>query len=348
MDGMPNVNAYMIDSATSTFHKGVVTRREPGPTEVLIDIKFAGICHSDIHTARGEWGPATYPLVPGHEIAGIVTQIGSGVTKFTVGDRVGVGCFIDSCGDCAQCDLDREMFCDEAIFTYNDTGRDGLPTIGGYSKAITVEQDYVCRIANALPLDQAAPLLCAGITLYSPLRRWGAGEGKQVAIVGLGGLGHVGVKLAHAMGAEVSVISQTMAKEADGLAFGASHYYAISEPGVLKSLRRRFDLIISTVSTATDLTPYIACLTMGGVFVNVGLPEHKSEVDLGRLCVGNRILAGSQIGGIAETQEMLDFCAEHGVVPQIEVISGEDINDAYDKVVNSAVRYRYVIDTATF
>ena len=345
---MPTAHAYIIDGPQGAFHKGTITRREPGPTEVLFDIKFAGICHSDIHTARQEWGPTIYPLVPGHEIAGIVAQVGSQVTKFKVGDRVGVGCFVDSCGHCEQCETGHEQWCDHAIYTYNDTGRDGRPTEGGYSSAITVEQDYICHIPDAISLEQAAPLLCAGITTYSPLRRWGAGVGKQVAIVGFGGLGHVGVKIAHAMGAEVSVISQTMAKQADGAAFGASHYYAASEPGTLKSLEQHFDIILSTISAGTDLTPYVKCLKIGGVFVNVGLPEYASQIELGELCFGNRVLAGSQIGGIAETQEMLDFCAAHGVVPQIEIIGGEDIDSAYDKVVNSAVRYRYVIDTATF
>jgi len=348
---MPTASAYAIDSPTGAFHPTTIARREPGPTEVLFDIKFAGICHSDIHTARSEWGPTIYPLVPGHEIAGVVTQVGSQVTKFAVGDRVGVGCFVDSCGTCEYCENGTEQFCvgnPGTIFTYNAIGRDGLPTAGGYSTAITVEQAYVCHIPDAIPLDAAAPLLCAGITLYSPLKRWGAGPGKQVAIVGMGGLGHMGVKIAAAMGAEVSVISQTRSKEADGRAFGASHYYAMSEPDTLTSLVKHFDLIISTVAASTDLTPYIDCLKPGGVMVDVGLPEHESTVALGSLVHGNKILAGSQIGGIAETQEMLDFCAAHGVTPQIEVIGADDITGAYDKVVNSAVRYRYVIDTSTF
>ena len=348
---MPNARAYAIDSPTGAFHPTAIVRREPGPTEVFFDIKYAGVCHSDIHTARQEWGPTKYPLVPGHEIAGIVTQVGSQVTKFKVGDRVGVGCFVDSCGECEQCRSGHEQFClsrPGTVWTYNDIGRDGLPTAGGYSTAITVEQNYICHIPDAIPLDQAAPLLCAGITTYSPLKRWGAAPGKQVAIVGMGGLGHVGVQIAAALGAEVSVISQTMSKEADGRRFGASHYYATSEPGTLKSLRGTFDLIVSTVAAGTDLTPYVACLRPGGVFVDVGLPQYKSEIALGTLCDGNRILAGSQIGGIAETQEMLDFCAAHGVLPQIEVITGDDITASYDKVVHSQVRYRYVIDTATF
>jgi len=344
---MPKANAYAIDNPTGAFHPTTIERREPGPTEVLFDIKYAGICHSDIHTARGEWGPTTYPLVPGHEIAGIVTKVGDKVTKYKVGDRVGVGCFIDSCGTCEQCASGHEQFCSQAIFTYNDTGRDGLPTLGGYSTSITVEQDYVCAIPDGLALDAAAPLLCAGITTYSPLKRWGAGPGKKVAIVGMGGLGHVGVKIAAAMGADVSVISQTMSKQADGLRFGATNYYAAGVPGTLESLRHSFDLILSTVSSSTDLTPYIDCLKPGGVFVDVGMPQHDSQLYMRTLCDGNRIVAGSMIGGIAETQQMLDFCAEHGVAPQIEVIGAKDITAAYDKVVASQVRYRYVIDTST-
>ena len=278
-------------------------------------------------------------------------QVGSAVTKFAVGDRVGVGCFVDSCRHCEQCASGSEQFCDGeggTIWTYNAVGHDGLPTAGGYSQGITVEQDYVCRIPDAIDLTVAAPLLCAGITMYSPLAKWGAGPGKRVAIVGMGGLGHVGVQLAKAMGAEVAVISQTRSKEADGRRFGASEYYATSEPDTLKKLRRSFDLMISTVSGDSNLDALVECLRVGGVLVDVGLPEHASTLHLNRLTGGNRALAGSQIGGIAETQEMLDFCAEHGVAPQVEVISGEEINDAYDRVVGSQVRYRYVIDTATF
>ncbi len=348
---MPEVTAYAVESATGPFVKTTITRREPGPTEVYFDIAYAGICHSDIHTARGEWGPVKYPLVPGHELAGVVSAVGSEVTKFAVGDRVGVGCFVDSCGECEQCVAGDEQFCrgkGGPVWTYGGTGRDGLPTAGGYSRGITVEQDYVCRIPDGIDLDAAAPLLCAGITLYSPLKRWGAGPGKRVAIVGMGGLGHMGVKIAAAMGAEVAVISQGRSKEADGRAFGASEYYATSEEGTLKKLRYSFDLVINTVSAGVDLDALIGTLKVGGVLVDVGLPEHPSTLRLGGLVSARRVLAGSQIGGIAETQEMLDFCAEHGIAATIEVIGGEEITAAYDKVVASDVRYRYVIDTATF
>jgi uncharacterized zinc-type alcohol dehydrogenase-like protein len=348
---MPQAIAYAIDSPTGRFARTTIERREPGPTEVLFDVKYAGICHSDIHTARGEWGDVHYPLVPGHEIAGVVRAVGPAVTKFAVGDRVGVGCFVDSCGQCEQCKAGWENFCEGpggTVWTYNDTGRDGLPTAGGYSTCITVEQDYVLRIPDAIPLDKAAPLLCAGITLYSPLKRWGAGPGRRVAIVGMGGLGHMGVQIAAAMGAEVAVISHGRSKEDDAHRFGATEFYATSEPGTLDRLKRSFDLVVTTVSIAKDVTPLVECLRVGGALVDVGLPEHPVQVKVNELCTGNRIFAGSNIGGIGLTQEMLDFCAEHGLAPQIEVIGGEGIDGAYDRVVASDVRYRFVIDTSTF
>lgn len=349
---MPDVLAYATDDQNCQFYRTTITRREPGPTEVYFEVKYAGICHSDIHTARSEWGKAIYPLVPGHELAGIVTQVGDQVTKFAVGDKVGVGCFVDSCRSCEQCQADHEQFCTNraapTVWTYNSIGRDGLPTAGGYSQGITVEQDFVLRIPDEIPFANVAPLLCAGITLYSPLKRWGAGPGKRVAIVGMGGLGHVGVQIAAKMGAEVVVISQTMSKRDDGLRFGASDYYALDDRDRLRELRASFDLMVSTVAAVTDLDALLRMLKPYGALVDVGLPEHPSTLWLRSITSGNKILAGSNIGGIAETQEMLDFCAEHGVVPQVEIIAGEDITAAYDKVVNSQVRYRYVIDTATF
>ncbi len=349
---MPQAIAYAIDSPTGRFSRTTIERREPGPTEVLFDVKYAGICHSDIHTARGEWGPTTYPLVPGHEIAGIVTQVGSQVTKFAVGDRIGVGCYVDSCGECELCTSGWENFCQSedapTVWTYGDTGRDGRPTAGGYSTVFTVEQDYALHIPESIPLEKAAPLLCAGITLYSPLKRFGAGPGKRVAIVGMGGLGHMGVQIAAAMGAEVAVISHGRSKEADAKRFGATEFYATSEPGTLEGLRRSFDLIVTTLSIAEDVTPLIECLTMFGALVDVGLPEDAVEVKVGAMCTGNRTFAGSNLGGIGMIQEMLDFCAEHGLAAETEVIGGEDINEAYDRVVASDVRYRFVIDTSTF
>lgn len=343
--------AYATDSVDAQFHRTTIQRRELQANDVLIDIKFAGICHSDIHTARGEWGKVNYPLVPGHEIAGIVREVGPGVSKYAPGDRVGIGCFVDSCGTCEQCLQGTEQFCTGeggTTWTYNSVDRYGAPTAGGYSDAIVANENYVCRIPDSIPLDQAAPLLCAGITTYSPLSRWGAGPGKKVAVVGMGGLGHMAVQIAAAMGAEVHVISQTRSKEQDAKKFGATALHAVSEPGTLRALRGQFDLIVSTVSDSPDLDGYIACLKPHAALVNVGLPEHPVTFELDGLTGQNKILAGSNIGGIRETQEMLDFCAEHGLAAQIEVIGGEDITAAYAKVVGSQVRYRYVIDTATF
>ena len=346
---MPEVLAYATDDKNCQFHKTTITRREPGPTEVFFEVKYAGICHSDIHTAREEWGPCLYPLVPGHELAGIVTQVGSEVTKFAIGDKVGVGCMVDSCKNCEYCDQGLEQFCVNGnVGTYNSIGVDGLPTAGGYSQGITVEERFVCRIPDAIPFEKAAPLLCAGVTTYSPLKRWGAGPGKKVAVVGMGGLGHMAVQIAAAMGAEVSVISQTMSKEADGKLFGATNYYAMSEDGILKKLRGSFDIVLSTISAESDLDALLGTLKVDGVFVDVGLPEHPSTFRFGNLIGGDKVMAGSNIGGIAATQEMLDFCAEHGIAPQVEVIGGDQITEAYDNVVASKVRYRYVIDTSTF
>ncbi len=346
---MPEVLAYATDDKNCQFHKTTITRREPGPTEVFFEVKYAGICHSDIHTAREEWGPCLYPLVPGHELAGIVTQVGSEVTKFAIGDKVGVGCMVDSCKNCEYCDQGLEQFCVNGnVGTYNSIGVDGLPTAGGYSQGITVEERFVCRIPDAIPFEKAAPLLCAGVTTYSPLKRWGAGPGKKVAVVGMGGLGHMAVQIAAAMGAEVSVISQTMSKEADGKLFGATNYYATSEEGTLAKLRGTFDLVLCTVAAETDLDALLGTLKVFGTFVDVGAPEDPSKFHMFSLIGGNKAMAGSAIGGMPETQEMLDFCAEHGIAPQVEIIAGEDITEAYDKVVASKVRYRYVIDTSTF
>lgn len=344
------VSAYSIDGPKGRFEKTTITRREPGPTEVYFDIHYAGICHSDIHTAREEWGKCLYPLVPGHEIAGIVTKVGSEVTKFKVGDRVGVGCFVDSCGECDECRSGWENFClrGETIGTYNSIGRDGQPTAGGYSRGITVEQDYVLHIPDEIPLEKAAPILCAGITTYSPLKRWGAGPGKKVVVIGVGGLGHMAVQIAAALGAEVTGIGRTLSKRDDAMQMGATDYVASSNPEAMKALRKTFDIIITTVSDGLDLGLLLSLLKNRGVLVDVGMPEHPSELRVAQLIGGNKVLTGSNIGGIPETQEVLDFCAEHGIAPWVEVIGGDDINDAYDKVVNSNVRYRYVIDTSTF
>jgi len=344
---MTTVSAYAAPSATAPLTETTITRREVGPHDVAFDIHFAGICHSDLHTVRGEWGEVEYPMVPGHEIAGIVTAVGSEVAKYQVGDRVGVGCFVDSCRECAQCRAGEEQYCTNPgmVGTYNGVGRDGQPTQGGYSGAIVVDENYVLRIPDRLRLDAAAPLLCAGITLYSPLRHWNAGPGKRVAVVGLGGLGHMGVKLAHAMGATVTVLSQSLKKMEDGLRLGADEYYATSDPATFEKLAASFDLILNTVSATLDLNDYLGLLTLDGTLVELGMPDQPMTVPAPALIFGRRRLAGSLIGGIAETQEMLDFCAEHEVSPEIEVITPDYINEAYERMLASDVRYRFVIDT---
>lgn len=345
---MLTVNAYAATSPTAPLTRTTIERRDLGPHDVLIEIKYAGICHSDIHTARGDWGPVTYPLVTGHEIAGIVTKVGTEVTKHAVGDRVGVGCMVDSCGECRYCQGGQEQFCIKGnIGTYGATGKDGQPTQGGYSTHIVVTEDFVLRIPDGLDLDVAAPLLCAGITTYSPLNRWGAGPGKKVAVVGLGGLGHVGVKIAHAMGAEVTVLSQSLKKQEDGLRLGADHYYATSNPETFEKLAGSFDLVLNTVSAAIDVNAYLSLLAVDGALVNVGAPPEPLSVNVFSLIMGRRSFAGSMIGGIRETQEMLDFCAAHHLGAEIEVIGADQINEAYERVLASDVRYRFVIDTST-
>jgi alcohol dehydrogenase (NADP+) len=345
---MSTVSAYAATSATEPLTKTTITRRDPGPHDVAIDIKFAGICHSDIHTVRAEWGKPNYPVVPGHEIAGVVTEIGSDVTKHKVGDHVGVGCMVNSCGICSSCKAGLEQYCKNgATFTYNSIDKDGTPTQGGYSQAVVVNENFVVTIPDSLSLDAAAPLLCAGITLFSPLRHWKAGPGTRLAIVGLGGLGHVGVKLGAALGAEVTVLSQSLKKMEDGLRLGASHYYATADGDTFKKLRNNFDLILNTVSANLSLGDYLNLLDVDGTLVELGIPEHPMEVPAFPLALARRSLSGSNIGGIAETQEMLNFCAEHNVTPEIEVIAADYVNEAYERVLASDVRYRFVIDTST-
>ncbi|GAS95060.1 NADP-dependent alcohol dehydrogenase C [Mycolicibacterium canariasense] len=344
------VSAYAATSATSPLTKTTVERRAVGPHDVAFDIKFAGICHSDIHTVKAEWGTPNYPVVPGHEIAGVVTEVGSEVTKYKVGDHVGVGCFIDSCRECDNCKAGQEQYCTGEYGmhgTYNSTERDGSPTYGGYSTAIVVDENYVLRIPDSIPLDKAAPLLCAGITLFSPLKHWNAGPGKQVAVIGLGGLGHMGVKLAHALGAHVTVLSQSLKKMEDGLRLGADEYYATSDPDTFTKLAGKFDLILNTVSANLSMGAYLGLLKTDGTLVELGIPEHPLEVPTFALAGGRRSISGSMIGGIPETQEMLDFCAEHDVTPEIEVIEASYVNEAYDRVLSSDVRYRFVIDAST-
>ncbi|WP_046116458.1 NAD(P)-dependent alcohol dehydrogenase [Ensifer aridi] len=342
---MAIARGYAATDASKPLAPFTFERREPRDDDVVIDIKYCGVCHSDIHQARNEWGNSTFPMVPGHEIVGIVRAVGSKVTKFKIGDRVGVGCFVDSCTTCATRDLDLEQYLPGLVVTYNGVEADGkTPTQGGYSDHIVVKEGYVLSIPENLPLDAAAPLLCAGITLYSPLRHWKAGPGKKVAIVGMGGLGHMGVKLAHAMGAEVTVLSQTLSKKEDGLKLGADHYYATNDPATFPALASSFDLIICTVAAEIDWNAYLNLLKVDGNLVLVGIPENPVPVHAFSLVPARRSISGSMIGSIKETQEMLDFCGEHGIVSEIETIEIEQINEAYERVVRSDVRYRFVID----
>ncbi|MCM3697715.1 NAD(P)-dependent alcohol dehydrogenase [Microbacterium oleivorans] len=345
---MPTVAAYAAPSATDPLVRTTIERRETGPRDILIAIRYAGICHSDIHTVRGDWGPITYPQVVGHEIAGEVVEVGSEVTDFAVGDRVGVGCMVNSCRECENCRAGMENYCLEGnTQTYASVDRDGTITQGGYSTHVVVDQDFVLRIPEGLPYESVAPLLCAGITTYSPLAHWKVGPGSKVAVVGMGGLGHLGVKIAAAMGAEVTVLSQTLSKQEDGLRFGAAHYFATSDDATFRTLANTFDLILNTVSAPLKLDSYLRMLRLDGTMVNVGAPPEPLPLRVFTLFGNRRSFAGSSIGSIAETQEMLDFCAEHGIVPETELIGAHEVNEAYERVLNSDVRYRFVIDIET-
>jgi len=342
------INAFAAPSATEPLIKTTIERREVGEHDVLIEIAYAGICHSDIHTVRGEWGEISYPQVVGHEIVGTVTEVGSAVTLHAVGDRVGVGCMVNSCRECANCLAGQENYCLKGnTGTYTSVDRDGTITQGGYSTHIVVVEDFVLKVPESIPYEAAAPLLCAGITTYSPLAHWNAGPGKRVAVVGMGGLGHMAVKIAHAMGAEVTVLSQTLSKKDDGLRLGADHYFATSDPATFDELANAFDLIINTVSAPLHMDSYLGLLTLDGTLVNVGAPPEPLPIQVFTLFNNRRSFAGSSIGGIRETQEMLDFCAEHGIAPETELISADQINEAYERVLASDVRYRFVIDVAT-
>ena len=340
--------ALIADSPTSPLKAGEIERREPGPHDVVIDIAYAGICHSDIHQAREEWFSSLFPMVPGHEIAGTVAAVGSDVTKFSVGDRVGVGVFVESCQECENCTKGLENYCLRGFTpTYNGKLPNGEPTLGGYSQQIVVEDTYVLRIPDGLELDVAAPLLCAGITTYSPLREWGAGPGVKVGVLGLGGLGHMAVQLAHAMGAEVTLISHSPHKESDARALGADHFLLMSDKGAMKEAKRSLNLIINTVSASINIDQMLSLLATDGTMVSVGLPDKPLSVSTFSLIEQRLRLAGSNIGGLPQTQEMLDFCAEHGIGSKVEVIRGDEVNEAWDRVVNSDVKYRFVIDTST-
>src|SRR5215212_2288462 len=342
------VKAFAAPAAGQPLAPTTIERRPVGPNDVLIEIEYAGICHSDIHTVNGDWGPQPFPVVPGHEIVGVVTEVGPDVTQYRVGDRVGVGCMVNSCGECANCRNGDEQYClDGMVATYAGTDRDGTTTQGGYSTHVVVDAGYVLSVPEGIDGAAAAPLLCAGITTYSPLRRWGAGPGRRVAVVGLGGLGHMAVKIAAAMGAEVTVLSQSLKKQEDGLRLGAASYYATSDPDSFAALAGRFDLIVNTVSAPIDVDAYLSLLGVDGVLVNVGAPAEPLSLNVFSLIGARRSFAGSMIGGIRETQEMLDFCAEHHIGADIEIIPVEKVNEAYERVLASDVRYRFVIDTST-
>jgi uncharacterized zinc-type alcohol dehydrogenase-like protein len=324
-------------------------RREIGAHDVALDIAFAGICHSDIHQAREEWGPAIFPMVPGHEIAGTVTAVGASVTKFKVGDKIGVGVFVDSCRTCENCKQGLQQYCLEGMTgTYNQLERDGKTVaMGGYSNYFVINEDYAVHIPANLPLEGVAPLLCAGITLYSPIKHWKVGPGKKVAVMGLGGLGHMGVKFAVAMGAEVTVLSHSPQKKDDALAMGAHHFVATNDDSIFAAHAKSFDVILNTVSAELDINKYVSLLKLDGTLVVIGLPGKPYAVHVGSLLDGRRSIAGSMIGGIPQLQEMLNFCGEKNIVSDVEVIKADYINEAYERTVASDVKYRFVIDAST-
>lgn len=345
---MPSIHAYAASSATTALAPFSIDRREPGPNDVQIEILYCGVCHSDIHQARNEWGMSMYPIVPGHEIVGRVTATGSHVKHFKVGDLAGVGCLVDSCRTCSQCAAGDEQYCENGwVGTYGSIGKDGQPTYGGYSTQIVVDEQFTLRVPENLDLKAVAPLLCAGITTYSPLRNWKVGPGQKVAIVGLGGLGHMAVKLAAAMGAEVSVLSTSDSKESDAKRLGATHFYNTRKEENIAQLAGKFDFILNTVSAPNSYDMYLSFLRTKGTMVLVGAPPEPSAVSGFSLIMQRKSLAGSLIGGIRETQEMLDFCSEHNITSDIELINMSQINEAYERILKSDVKYRFVIDMAS-
>jgi uncharacterized zinc-type alcohol dehydrogenase-like protein len=345
---MITVNARCTCGPREPFQSTTIERREPGPRDVLIDIAYAGICHSDIDHAHSVRGKTTYPLVPGHEIAGVVSAVGTQVGRFAIGDRVGVGNMVDSCRICESCRAGLEQYCSgRRVLTYNSIDRDGRITHGGYSQKIVVDEAFVVRIPESIPLANAAPLFCAGITLYSPLRHWNAGPGKRVGIAGFGGLGHVGVQMSKALGAHTTVFDLSPYKRDDALRFGADDYRVASDPAAFADLANSFDLIISTVPANVDLDAYLGLLAVDGTYVNLGVPERPLSVGAMSLLRNRRSIAGTLSGGLPETQEMIDFCAEHGIGAKVEVIGADRIDEAYERLLAGDVRYRFVIDVAT-
>ncbi len=343
-----NTRAYAAMTAGADLVPYQFDRRELGGHDVALDIAYSGICHSDIHQAREEWGAALFPMVPGHEIAGTVIRVGSSVTKFKVGDLIGVGVFVDSCRVCENCKAGLEQYCLEGMTgTYNSYERDGTTlAMGGYSNYFVINEDYAVHIPANLPLEGVAPLLCAGITLYSPIKHWDVGPGKKVAVMGLGGLGHMGVKFAAAMGADVTVLSHSPHKEADARAMGAHHFISTQDLAVFAAHDKEFDVILNTISAELDINQYLSLLKLNGTLVVIGLPGKAYALQVGSLLGARRSIAGSMIGGIAELQEMLDFCGKHNIVSDVEVIKPDYINAAYQRTVASDVKYRFVIDTS--
>ena len=349
---MYNTKAYAAASATSPLAADTIARRDPTETDVQIEILFCGICHSDVHSVRDEWSDfmaTTYPIVPGHEIVGRVTQVGSAVTKYKIGDAVGVGCMVDSDGTCPNCKAGFEQFCQNTVFTYNspDKHKTATVTYGGYSNSIVVDERFVLRVPDNLDLAGVAPLLCAGITTYSPLHHWGVTEGKKVGVVGLGGLGHMGVKIAHALGAHVVVFTTSPGKTEDALRLGADEVVVSRNADEMQKHAGSFDFILDTVSAKHDINAYLNLLRLDGNITLVGAPEKPMDVAAFSLIMGRRSLSGSMIGGIAETQEMLDFCSKHNITADVEVIPIQKVNEAYDRVLKSDVKYRFVIDMAS-
>ncbi|MCW3073139.1 MAG: hydroxyacid dehydrogenase [Flaviaesturariibacter sp.] len=346
---MSHTKAYAAYDATSPLRDFELQRRELGPKDVQIEILYCGVCHSDIHQVRNEWGNSIYPMVPGHEIVGRVTGVGSDVTKFKEGDLAGVGCLVDSCRECPKCKEGLEQYCEGgSVGTYNALERDGKTvTYGGYSKQIVTTEDFVLKVSEKLDLQAVAPLLCAGITTYSPLRHWGITKGHKVGVLGLGGLGHMAVKFAVSFGAEVTMLSHSPSKETDARRLGAHRFALTSNEETIKSLANHFDFIIDTVSAPHDYNVYLGMLNTNGVMICVGAPPAPAQIPAFNLIFQRRSIAGSLIGGIPETQEMLDYCAEHNIVSDVEVIAMKDINEAYERMMKGDVKYRFVIDLAT-